>query len=305
VASDDVLLVHASIGNEPLHRWIMSRPERLIIRYHNITPAAYFRSFDVHFAHALDAGRHQLAELVARAEAAIADSEYNADELRALGMPEDAIHVVPPLFPFDGFAAKALPPDVRPWPTPYDGTPGGVAPRVLFVGQLLPHKRPDLLVSAYHVLVTHLDPRTQLRVIGPSRLERFGPAVRRMADDLRLPIDFAGAVSQETLEQSYRDAHVMLTLSEHEGFCVPVVEAMAIGLPVVARRFAALPETLGDAALLLDAADDPLVIAEAVHAVFSDPALRTTLARRGLDRAATFAPARSAQRLLAALDAVL
>jgi glycosyltransferase involved in cell wall biosynthesis len=176
---------------------------------------------------------------------------------------------------------------------------------VLFVGQLLPHKRPDLLVAVHHVLVTHFDPRTQLRVIGPSRLERYAPAVRRMAEDLRLAIDFAGAVAQDVLERSYRDAHVMLTLSEHEGFCVPVVEAMATGLPVVARRFAALPETLGDAALLLDPDDDALVIAEAVAAVWRDAALRTTLARRGLERAHQFAPARSAQRLLAVLHEVL
>ena len=305
---DDVLIVHASIGNESLHQFVMSRPERLLIRYHNITPSSYFRAQNPFFADLLDLGREHLAELVERSIGAVAASAFNAAELVDLGMPADRVRVVPPLFPYDGFAAGARQ-GPRSWATPYDGTAGGCGPRILFVGQALPHKRADLLVEAYHVLLTHLDPRARLRVIGPVRNEGYATAVYQLADDLRVPIDFAGSVSQPVLEQAYREAHVLVTMSEHEGFCVPIVEAMAAGLPVVARRFGAVPETLGagDEAggLLLDPDDDAFVIAEAINTVCSDEDLRESLAARGRLRAERFAPAQASQRFLAALTELL
>lgn len=306
-AADDVLIVHASIGNEHLHGWIQTRPERLVIRYHNITPAAFFRSTNAGFADLLDAGRHQLAALVSRAEAAIADSAFNADELAALGMDRLHVHVVPPFFPFDGYAARARPPEQKRWPTPFfspDGTHDGYGPDIVFVGQLLPHKRPDLLLAAFHVLFTHLDPRARLTILGPARQGGYASAVFRMADELRLPIDFAGAVDQATLEARVADAHVMVTTSEHEGFCVPVVEAMAAGSPVVARRFAALPETIGSAGLVLEASDDALVLAEAIVAAATAAPIRDPLVRAGFLRAAELSPARSAQRFWTALGAI-
>ena len=302
--SDDVLIVHCSIGNEELHRFVMSRSERLVVRYHNVTPGRYFVDYDPVFAGFLDLGREQIAEIVPRAVAAIPDSTYNADELVALDMARCRMRVVPPLFPYDGFASSFTAPSARTWPAPYAGGPSE-GPLLLFVGQLLPHKRPDLLIAAFHVLRTHLDPRARLRVVGPVRNTGYGAAVRRMAEDLRLPVEFTGSVSQAALEASFREAHVLVTLSEHEGFCVPAVEAMAIGLPVVARAFGAIPETVADGALLVDPDDDAFVIAEAIHTVVADLAMADALAWRGRARAAQLAPSVSAGAFLRALDELL
>ena len=302
--ADDVLLVHSSIGNEPLHHFVMTRPERLVIRYHNITPGHFFADRDPFFAGLLDLGRSQLAEIVDRAIGALPDSTFNAEELLALGLPACQVRVVPPLFPYDGYASGFTPPSARNWPQRYSGSPGG-GPLLLFVGQLLPHKRPDLLIAAFHVLKTHLDPRARLRIVGPVRHTGYADAVQQMAEELRLPVDFAGSVSQPVLEASFREAHVLVTLSEHEGFCVPVVEAMAAGLPVIARAFGAIPETMGDGGLVLGPDDDALVIAEAIASVVEDRAAAETMAERGRIRAAQLAPEVSARAFLRALDELL
>ena len=301
---DDVLMVHSSIGNAPLHYFLMGRSERLLIRYHNITPAHYFENQDPGFGELLDLGREQLAEIVERAIGAIADSRYNAMELEELGLAPDRIHVVAPLFPYDGFAAAFCPPSRRDWPEPYDGR-RSAGPIILSVGQALPHKRPDLLLMAFHILRTHLDPRARLRIVGPVRNTGYAGAVKAMAEELRLPVEFTGSVSQPELERSFRAAHVLAITSEHEGFCVPAVEAMAVGLPVVGRAFGALPETVAGAGLIVDSGDDAEVIAEAIHSVTSDLDLAESLAQRGRVRAAELAPAVSARSFLEALDRLL
>ena len=126
-----------------------------------------------------------------------------------------------------------------------------------------------------------------------------------MADDLRLPVEFTGAVSQPILEQNFAEAHVLAMMSEHEGFCVPAVEAMAAGLPVVGRAFAALPDTLAGAGLLVGPDDDALVLAEALHTVTSDVGRAEAMAQRGRIRAAELAPAVTSQAFLVALDRLI
>lgn len=166
-------------------------------------------------------------------------------------------------------------------------TRGG--PIVLFVGQLLPHKRPDLLLHAYHVLTTYLMPTAHLVLLGPSRSERYHRALQGMATELNLHrAQIPGWMSREHLAAHYRRADVFVTMSEHEGVCVPLLEAMSFDVPVVARAYGAIPETMGDAGLLLPAGDDPLLAAEALAEVLTSDGLRAELVRRGRQRVTEF-----------------
>ena len=125
-------------------------------------------------------------------------------------------------------------------------------PLVLFVGQLLPHKRPDLLLQAYHVLTTYLMPDAHLVLLGPARLERYHRGLQTLAAELNLHrAQITGWLTREQLAAYYRRADVFATMSEHEGVCVPLLEAMSFDVPVVARAYGAIPETMGDAGLLL------------------------------------------------------
>jgi len=162
-------------------------------------------------------------------------------------------------------------------------------PLVLFVGQLLPHKRPDLLLHAYHILTTYLMPEAHLVLLGPARLERYQRALQTLATELNLHrARIPGWVTREQLAAYYRRAAVFVTMSEHEGVCVPLLEAMSFGVPVVARAYGAIPETMGDAGLLLPAGDDPFLVAEAIAEVLRSDGLRTELVRRGRERLGCF-----------------
>lgn len=292
-AADDVLVVHGSIGEAAVADFLAGRPERLVLRYHNISPAGPFRAFDPAFAALLDRGRHDVAALAPRVVLALADSAYNAADLEAMGYP----HVVVSPLVVDARALVALEPDAG---TAHHLATEVEGPVLLYVGQLLPHKRPDLLVQAFHVLTTYIDPDARLILVGPARLPAYRDAVQHLVQELSLPGAWvAGPVSPEALAAFYRRADAFVTASGHEGFCVPLLEAMAFDLPVVARAAGAIPETAGDAALVLPAGpDDPLLLAEAMAAALGDDGLRAGLVERGRARLDAFAPERSTATFL-------
>ena len=143
-------------------------------------------------------------------------------------------------------------------------------------------------------------------MVGPARLEPFRRAVELYAAELRLRRAwFTGSISLEALVTYYRRADVFVTASEHEGFCVPLLEAMTFDLPIVARAHTAVPETLGGAGLLLDPDDSPLVAAEAVSALVGDEALRQVLADRGRERLAVLDEQASRKDVVEDLVAVI
>ncbi|MGH2731405.1 MAG: glycosyltransferase family 4 protein [Actinomycetota bacterium] len=279
----NVLLYHASIGEPHVASFLLGRPERIVLVYHNISPADSFRPYDPVFAGLLEEGRRELAGLADRVALALAVSAYNAEELRALGYRD--VRVAPLIV--DASRLRSVDSDA--------GMAGELerrkGPLILFVGQLLPHKRPDLLLQAYHVLITYLVPDAHLVLAGASRLEPYRGALEWFIRELNLfNATLMGSVSLGALVALYRRADVFVTLSEHEGFCVPLLEAMTFDVPVIARAHAAVGETLGDGGLLLPPDDDPLLAAEAMAAVTMDRELGDRLISRGRRRLAHFDP---------------
>ena len=298
-SADDIIVYHVSIGEPRITDFLLHRRERVVLVYHNITPASFFRSVDLEFADLLDAGRRQLPALLDRAEAVIADSEFNAAELRALG--RDDVVVTPP--PLNLERLLEVTPDPRIETMLPEAVPG---PMILFVGQVLPHKRPDLLVAAHHLLVTNYLPDARLVIAGPSRNTRYRNAIRRYIDDLALDtVWFAGELSDAELAAFYRRADVFVTASEHEGFCVPIVEAFHHDTPVIARDFGAIAETAGDAALVLPRESGARHLAEAVRLVLSDVQLRDSLVARGRERRTRYSVDRTTAGLVDALRRIV
>ena len=278
---DDLLIYHVSIGEPEVVQFLLGRRERLVIVYHNITPPEYFARLDPGFAGLLACGRSELVLLRERTEMALAVSAYNARELEALGYED--VRVSP--LPVDVGALQAVEPD----PATVAALEALDGPLVLFVGQLLPHKRPDLLLQAYHVLTTYLMPNAHLVLLGPARLERYHGALQTLTRELNLHhAHIPGWLTREKLAAYYRRADVFATMSEHEGVCVPLLEAMSFDVPVVARAFGAIPETMADAGLLLPAEDDPALVAEALFELMTSDPLRADLIRRGRQRLTAF-----------------
>jgi glycosyltransferase involved in cell wall biosynthesis len=115
-------------------------------------------------------------------------------------------------------------------------------------------------------------------------------------------VSIESGLSNAELGERYRAAHAFLCLSAHEGFCIPVVEALSQGVPVIARPAGAIPETTGDAAILVEDSD-PAVVAELLHLVVTDAELRAELRRRGERQVARYSPDRVADRLREAVEA--
>lgn len=280
---DDLLLFHYSAYAprlEPLLDW----PQRKLLVYHNVTPPEWLWEHQPHVATLCALGRDHLPRWVRAVDVVAAVSEYNAAELRAAGAREP--RVVPIVF---------HPERVR--------SNGGAAAgtRVLSVGRLAPHKRPDLVLRVFDLYRAACDPDARLDLVGEPLSPAYADHVRALAGD---GVVLHGRVEQERLNELWRDAAAFITLSDHEGFCVPLLEAFATDTPVIARPVGGMPEVAGKAALW--AADHDLaVIAEMVDLAVRDDALRAELIRRGRERLDLYAPERVLGLLREAVDAAL
>jgi glycosyltransferase involved in cell wall biosynthesis len=277
----DVLLVHYS-AYAPKLRGVLDMPQRKLLISHNITPARWFWDHDPQAAVVCALGRKQLPEFAAAADLAAGVSLYNAREF-------GSDTVIPILFDPAGLGAPAT------------AEPPG-PPTILFVGRLAPHKRQDAVIRTFELYRRRHAPDARLVLVGAPINARYETAMRALADELspgRVTIE--SGLTREQLADRWRSAHAFLCLSEHEGFCIPLLEAFAFGVPVVARGIGGVPEVAGDAALLVDGEDGESVVAELLALAVGDGELRAALRERGTARVAAYSPEQTARTLHDAL----
>ena len=276
-----VLIFHASIGQPEVFTFLAGRAEPLVLVYHNITPSQYFEQHDAGIAELLALGRRELEIVRPRVVGAVAASEYNAHELELIGYRD--VRVVPPLVDVRRLSG------VEPRPAMIDRLRAYDGPVLLSVAQLMPHKRPDFLVEAMHCAQTYGSGRAPvLLLVGAHRLLHYMHAVREQVRELAVNVHLVGAVDDADLAALYQGADLVVTASEHEGFCLPLLEAMTFDTPVVARAWAAVPETVGDAALLVPPAEGPAFFAEAAAELLARRSLYDDLVARGRRRVTEF-----------------
>jgi len=279
-APGDVLVYHLSTAS-PIAALLAGRDETLVLDYHNVTPGCFYVDWEPETARRADLGRRQAAALAPRAALGIADSRFNADELVALGCL--STEVIP--------ALSGISPEHWRAPRPAGGgATGGTGGRGsgaawLFVGRLSPNKAQHRVVEALWWYRRLFDPDAHLDLVGAPVTPSYVAALVAFVAELGLEdaVRFHEGLSTDQLCRRYLEADVFVCLSEHEGFCVPLVEAMASGLPIVAYRATAVPETLGDAGLLVDT-KRPATVAAAVARVLGDEMLQVRLRRAGQDR---------------------
>jgi L-malate glycosyltransferase len=291
-ARPDLIVYHVS-GHSRMASWLAGRTEPLVVDYHNITPSRYFAGWDPVAEASMDLGRLELRRLAPVARLALADSAYSQAELVEVGYRQTAVS--PILVDYDVIGGR---PDARALARlAADRARGGA--RWLFVGRLAPNKCQHDVIGAFAVYRRVFDPDARLTLVGGTTAARYEQAIRRLVAELSLgdSVRLAGSIPVGDLIATYRTTDVLVCLSEHEGFCIPVVEAMALGVPVVALGAAAVGDTAGDAAVLLDD-KDPLVVARAVDRVLTDASLRSQLIDRGRARADEFGLERTAKELV-------
>lgn len=278
-AGEPDLVIYQSSTGSAVVDWLLRRSMPLAVNYHNITPASFFAPWDDEAATSMRRARAQLKALARRSELALAVSPFNAAELVDLGY--QPVQVAPLLLDLD---ARLAAPDEhvaahlqrnrrgRSW---------------LFVGRLAPNKCQHDVIAAFAAYRLLYDPGAQLTLVGSESAPSYVDALHGLVDDLDLTgaVTFAGPVTDAELAAYYDDADVFVCLSRHEGFCVPLLEAMRHDVPVVALAAGAVPDTVGSAGVLVDEST-PHVVAATVHSLLDDEATRSEVVAAGRDTVA-------------------
>ncbi len=274
-----VALYHFAVCSDVTFRFAeLSCPKALI--YHNVTPPEFFRPYDTGIAGVSEESLRQVRLLAEEVDLGLGDSDFNRRELAEMGYR--ATRTLPFLFDPGRYDA---PPDEEALPT-------AGRPLVLMVGRVVPNKAPDDFIrTAAEYFKLEGAPPARFVIAGkrnalPAYAERI-EALLELAGLGEEQLQITGEISQAELIAAYRSAGVFVTLSRHEGFCVPILESWLFGVPVLALGRAAVPETLGEAGLLIDSAE-PGSVARHVRRLLSDERLRADLIGLGRARLARY-----------------
>ncbi len=239
---DALLIYHHSFYTEILNH-IGDYPARKILIFHNITPPEYVRPYNRHIADQLGLARTELAKLSAQFQTVLADSRFNADELLRLGFQK--ADVLPVALDFDSMIAGPVP-DHMHYLT--DGKAN-----IIFVGRVFPNKKHQDLIKVFYYF-NKIRPDSRMIFVGA-----FHPGVRGYTAELNNltsqlglsdSIIFTGMVSPDEILSFYANSHLFLSMSEHEGFFVPLLESMHFQIPILAYGSSVIPETMGDCGVI-------------------------------------------------------
>jgi glycosyltransferase involved in cell wall biosynthesis len=260
----DIVIHHYSIASPAIDTFLTS-PATKVLVYHNITPSDYFRGYDDRVVGQLDEARARLAEVMSAVDAMWAVSNFNADELRSLGATN--VEVFPLLFSAEQFDLEPDPEIFAKFTAPLTN--------LLFVGRIAPNKRIEDLIMAFAWYHRVINRQSRMLIVGSERsAPRYYLMLRMLANELELPnVCFERFASPEGLSAYYELADVFVTASDHEGYCLPLVESMHRQVPVIARSRGGMPEALGSGGLMYDDAS-PEELAQLIHLVLSEPGLK-------------------------------
>ena len=280
VRPGDTALLHLSIGSAA-NDVFPALPCRRTILYHNVTPPRFFERVQPQTAAVLESGLSAVRRLAACDADVWADSAFNAAELRAMGYRDPKVF---PLLVDATFGRAGVDPAMR---SRLSAPP---TDNLLFVGRLAPNKRHDRLLKVFRAYGRDVRPDSRLVVAGGAAgVETYQALLLAMADTMMLRnAFFAGFLSPAELAACYATASAFVCMSDHEGFCAPLLEAMAWRVPVFAVAAGAVPETLDGAGVLFDRDTDEETIAETIGRVLHDPALKAAVLARQDARLARF-----------------
>jgi len=290
------VLLHYALPS-PLTQALQAHRGRRVLLHHNITPPEFFSGWDPELARICALGREQLAGLRDHVELGLADSEFNRAELEAAGFRRTG--VLPIYLDFARY---------REAPNPVVTRMLGDGPvNLLFVGRVSPNKRHEDLIRVASYWKNFISPDVRLLLVGklPRRREYFDALQALFYEEAFTPAEvvFTGHVSHDDLLAYYAASDLFLCLSAHEGFGVPLVEAMLMDVPVLARRTTAVGDTLGDAGVQFEDLDVPQV-AEMGQQLVTDRALREAVLASQRRQLAAFAPEAVEATLRRALDSL-
>ena len=245
----DVTIFHFALPS-PMTDAFAALPGRKVLQYHNITPASFFAPYDPQLVRLAALGRQELQSLAGRVDLALGDSEFNRQELEELGFSPTGV------LPIAVNTSRITDAPRRP---ALEKILGDGLINILFVGRIVPNKRIDDHIRLAEMYKRYVDYYYRFIFVGRyDAVPSYFAQVQALITEFEMLPDrfwFTGPVPDEDLGAFYRWADAYVSLSEHEGFCVPLVEAMAADVPILAYAAGAVPETLGGAGLLFSPKD--------------------------------------------------
>jgi glycosyltransferase involved in cell wall biosynthesis len=266
---DNLLFHHFSLASKA-SRLAYALPDRMALIYHNITPPEFFVGLHRSLSSECFRGRRELRAYAERCDLALGDSEFNRQDLEALGFTRTGVlPVVPDFLHLDGDADRRV-------ADQFDDA----WTNVLFVGRTVPNKKLEDVIRFFHAYHTFYNPHSRLFLIGAQHgLDRYTVALHQLAATLGNDhVHFVGQVSNDELAAFYEIADLFLCASEHEGFCVPLVEAFYKQIPVLAYAAAAVPATM-DGAGVLYTDKDPSHVAALMDIIVSNDQVQEAIVR--------------------------
>jgi glycosyltransferase involved in cell wall biosynthesis len=266
-SKDDLLIYHYSVYCENINLYKDSNNLK-IFEYHNITPPKYFREYDDNLGLICKRGREELGNLTI-CTLSIGDSEYNRQELVENGFKEETSDVLPIFLHYNDYDSVELNENL--YKKFYDGFVN-----ILFVGRIAPNKKIEDLIKTFY-FYKKINPRSRLFIVGTRFLNYYDKELTDFVNALRVDgVYFTDKVSLSDLKTYYKLADIFLCMSEHEGFCVPLIESMYFKIPIIAYNSTAIPYTLENSGVLINK-KNYLEIAELINLIIEDEKLKSRI----------------------------
>ena len=257
-----------------------------VLLYHNLTPPVFFEKYNPHLRSVLSEGYREIIYMAPYFSYAWGDSEYNCSQLRKAGFVNT--DVANPPYNFDRLS------EIQPSKkvVKRDGIKN-----VLFVGRIAPNKRPEDVIRAFYYYY-RINPNSELTLVGSyENFENYKHDLAKLSGELNVPVNFTGMVSLDELVAHYRNADLFLCMSEHEGFCIPLIEAMYFGVPVAAFESSAVTETVGNAGIIFKQKHFPSV-AHLMNEILNNIQLQEKIKAAGRERALYYSKESVSKRLI-------
>lgn len=275
----DVAILHLSTGAELNFSFAKLKCRKIVI-YHNITPPKYFHESDTYIEGINEWAIEGAKYLSDKVDYCIADSEYNKKELKNMGFC-CPIDVLPILIPFEDYKKKPSEKIIKKYDDEYTN--------IVFTGRIVPNKKQENIIAAFYHYKKYYNPKSRLFLVGSYAEENvYYRRLRKYVEELKLSdVYFTGHIKFNEILAYYNLADVFLCMSEHEGFCVPLVEAMFFKKTILAYNSSAIPYILGGSGWLLNT-KAPLEVAGAINYVIEHPDFRQKMIDKQLNRLQDF-----------------
>lgn len=276
---NDIILYHLSTGTKLNYRLSQMHCRKVLI-YHNITPPKFFEEYSIKAAQLCQSGLEGASYLADKVDYCLAVSEYNKQDLLSMGY-KCPIDVLPILIPFDDYAKQPSKKVVEQYSDDYTN--------IIFTGRIAPNKCQEDVIRAFYNYKKFYNSKSRLILVGGHNgMERYYHRLKSYVNALELDdVIFPGHIKFDEILAYYKTADVFLCQSDHEGFCVPLVEAMYFDVPVVAYDSSAIAETLGNGGFLLKG-KNPVETAGVINRIVTDKSLRDKIVKNQQIRLADF-----------------